>query len=117
VRSNSHNVWRARQWLEKQPDEELRLETPAYICRTFRLWYADAERLHHEEMLKRRLITLADLTPPQRRALVDEQSLDVHALAAGPIMMPGELYLPAGKISLAEAQAREAAAVEEVRNG
>ncbi len=34
---------------------------------------------------------------------------DLHALANGPIMDPCDLYLPAGKISLAEAKAREAA--------
>jgi hypothetical protein len=33
---------------------------------------------------------------------------DLHALAAGPIMDPNALYLPAGKLSKAECDAREA---------
>lgn len=34
---------------------------------------------------------------------------DLHAIAAGPLMDPGRLYLPAGMVSRAEAIAREAA--------
>lgn len=41
----------------------------------------------------------------------DIGSRDLHAIANGPIMDPSALYLPAGKISLAEAKAREAAQI------
>jgi hypothetical protein len=34
---------------------------------------------------------------------------DLHAIANGPIMDPSEIYLPAGKLSMAETRAREAA--------
>jgi hypothetical protein len=34
---------------------------------------------------------------------------DLHALANGPIMDPNQLFLPAGKLSMAETRAREAA--------
>ena len=34
---------------------------------------------------------------------------DLHALAAGPIMDPCRIYLPAGRLSKAEAAARDAA--------
>lgn len=37
---------------------------------------------------------------------------DLHALANGPIMEPSSLYLPAGKLSMAETRAREAANME-----
>lgn len=33
---------------------------------------------------------------------------DLHAIAAGPIMDPARLYLPAGKLTKAESAAREA---------
>ena len=36
---------------------------------------------------------------------------DLHAIANGPIMDPSALYLPAGKISLAEAKARVASQI------
>lgn len=53
-----------------------------------------------------------------RRALVAElakdglDALDLHAIAAGPLMDANRLYLPAGRISLAEAERRERAGVE-----
>lgn len=37
----------------------------------------------------------------------------LHALANGPIMDPSNLYLPAGKLSMAETRARERAAIQE----
>lgn len=37
---------------------------------------------------------------------------NLHALANGPIMDPSSLYLPAGKLSMAETRAREAANME-----
>lgn len=40
---------------------------------------------------------------------------DLHALANGPIMDPSSLYLPAGKLSMAETRAREAANLEQIR--
>lgn len=39
---------------------------------------------------------------------------DLHAIAAGPIMAPTRLYLPAGKLSKAEADAREASNWEHI---
>jgi hypothetical protein len=39
---------------------------------------------------------------------------NLHALANGPIMDPSSLYLPAGKLSMAEARAREAANMEQL---
>jgi hypothetical protein len=82
------------------------------LRRLFGIGYPVSETLINAEKLARGMIASTDLTPPQRRALVDPENLDLHALAAGPIMQPETLYLPAGKISLAEARAREAAAVE-----
>jgi hypothetical protein len=38
---------------------------------------------------------------------------DLHALANAPIMDPCRLYLPAGKLSMAETRAREAANLEQ----
>lgn len=82
---------------------------PWDIIRKFFLSHATAERLFHEEQLKRGDITLSDLLPHQRRGLVDPENVDLHAIAAGPIMDSNQLYLPAGKISLDEARARDAA--------
>jgi len=45
------------------------------------------------------------------RKLVDAER---QALANGPIMDPSSLYLPAGKISMAETRAREAANLEQL---
>lgn len=71
-----------------------------------RIGFLKLETMIRQERLNRGEITTYDLTPAQRRALVDPARL--HALAAGPIMQPDQLYLPAGRISLAEAKAREA---------
>jgi len=38
---------------------------------------------------------------------------DLHALANGPIMDPTQIFLPAGKLSMAETRAREAANLEQ----
>jgi hypothetical protein len=38
---------------------------------------------------------------------------DLHALANGPIMDPSNLYLPAGKLSMADTRAREATNLEQ----
>lgn len=40
---------------------------------------------------------------------------DLHAIANGPIMDPSSLYLPAGKLSMAETRTREAANLEQLR--
>jgi hypothetical protein len=56
------------------------------------------------------------MTPEQRRAFVaslvaDDGSLsshDLQAIADGGIMDPSRLYLPAGRLSEADARAREA---------
>lgn len=77
------------------------------IIYRFGLTYREAERLVNEAKLARGVITLADLAPPQRRALVDPAKLDLHAIAAGPIMDSNELFLPAGRCSIEEAVARE----------
>lgn len=79
------------------------------FCRGYRLRYAEAEHLIHAEQLRRGLIGLADLAPHQRRGLVDPASIDLHELASWPIMDAAALYLPAGKLSMAETRAREAA--------
>jgi hypothetical protein len=76
--------------------------------------YRAAETLLNAELLKRGLITPSDLSPAQRRELVDPDNLDLKAIAAGPIMDAAQLYLPAGKISLADALARERAGVQKL---
>ena len=73
-----------------------------------RVGFLKLEAMIRDERLRRGEITIHDLTPAQRRALVDPGRLDLHALAAGPIMQPDQLYLPAGRLTLAEAKAREA---------
>lgn len=60
-----------------------------------------------DERLRRGDITMLDLTPAQRRERLDPASIDVHELAAGPIMQPDRLFLPAGRVSLAEVRTRE----------
>lgn len=82
----------------------------------FGLTYREAQKLVYAAQLERAEITLADLPPDMRRALVDPANLNLHAIAAGPIMDSNALYLPAGKISLAEAKAREQAAILEARH-
>lgn len=70
------------------------------------------DKLSHlikRERVKRGSIKLSDLRPQERRKMVDPNNLDLHALAAGPIMDVGEIYLPAGKLSMAETRAREQA--------
>lgn len=99
----------AQAFLDKR--KRIKRVDPWDLIQRFGLRRETAERILNTEMLKRGDITLADLTPCQRRALVDPEKLDLHAIAAGPIMDSNELYLPAGKISLAEALAREAAAI------
>ncbi|RXR28936.1 hypothetical protein [Sphingobium fluviale] len=51
-------------------------------------------------------------TPEERRKLIAELDHilpeDLKAIAAMPIMDPGRVYLPAGKISEAEYRARQA---------
>ena len=69
------------------------------------------ERIVLRERFRRGLIAMGDLTPEQRRGLVDPQNLDLHAIAAGPIMDVGEIYLPAGKLSMEETRRREQACI------
>lgn len=102
----------ARLFLADLPDSELAnaaVHEIEWACRLSS--YRVAERLINAEKLKRGLITLRDLTPEQRRAQVDKENLDVHALASGPIMDAANLYCPLGKLSMAETRAREAACV------
>lgn len=55
--------------------------------------------------------------PEQRRRMIAERgdlsAQDLQAIAEMPTMDPGRLYLPAGKLSEAEYQARE----RRIRNG
>jgi hypothetical protein len=105
----------ARAFLAELPDEDLMgafVERIQYVCQLGR--YSVADALLNAEKLKRGLITATDLSPAQRRALVDPGNLDLKAIAAGPIMDAAQLYLPAGKISLAEAVAREQAGVRKL---
>lgn len=96
----------ARAWLRQKKNISA-VETGDVSWR-YRLPHQVAEAVLNREKLRRGLITLADLNPAQRRAVVNPKKLDLHAIAAGPIMDSNQIYLPAGKISLAEAKAREA---------
>lgn len=73
----------------------------------FGIGYQQAQELLLRAQLDRGEIRLTDVLPEMRRKLVDPT--DLHALAAGPIMQIGELYLPAGKLSMEETKAREQA--------
>jgi hypothetical protein len=57
------------------------------------------------------------MSEPERRRRIAERgdlsAQDLQAIAEMPIMDPGRLYLPAGKLSEAEYQARE----QRIRNG
>ena len=68
-----------------------------------RLGFLHLEKLVRMERLKRGEITIRDLTPTQRRELVDPERFDLHAIANGPIMQPDQIYLPGGKLSIAAA--------------
>jgi hypothetical protein len=87
------------------------------VCRNFAIGSDVVEKLIAAERLKRGEISILDLKPALRRALVDPENLDLHAIAAGPIMDSNRIYLPAGRVSLAEAMAREAALILDVSNG
>lgn len=84
---------------------------PWDLVRRFGLPWRSAERLLDQAGLDRGTISLADLPQHRRRVLVDPAKLDLHAIAAGPIMDSNQLYLPAGRISTEEAKAREAASM------
>lgn len=106
---------RARDFLANVSDDELVETTPWKIIYCWQLGtHETAERLLLAEKLKRSLITVQDLRPDQRRAMVDPANVDLHAIAAGPIMDAAQLYLPAGKISMAEARERERGAVQKL---
>jgi hypothetical protein len=79
------------------------------LVERFGLSYVAARQLLHRKQLDRGEISLSDLLPSERRAMVDRANPDLHAIAAGPIMDSNEIYLPAGKLSMAETLAREAA--------
>jgi hypothetical protein len=104
----------AQAFLADLPDEELAQASTERVQWCCRVTWRQAEKLLHAELLKRGLITLSDLSPPQRRALIDPDNLDLKTIAAGPIMDAAQLYLPAGKISAAETAARERAAVQKL---
>lgn len=60
-----------------------------------------------------------DIIPPRCSFTVEmmERAPDLQAMADGPIMDPAQLFLPLGRISLADAKAREAALFLEVGHG
>lgn len=68
------------------------------------------EFLVTRERLKRGMVKLADLPHRQRRELCKDNP-DLHALAAGPIMDIGQIYLPSGKLSMEETRRREQASI------
>jgi hypothetical protein len=87
---------------------------PWDVGRRFRIRTEDARRLLNLAKIERGDLTLSDLTPAERRDMVDPENLDLHAIAAGPIMDSDKIYLPAGKISLDAARWREHEAILEV---
>lgn len=103
----------AKEFLAELPDDELRETTSYKVEWGFRLTrlYAATDLLIAEK-LKRGMICLTDLAPDERRRLIDPANLDLHAIAVAPIMKPGEIYLPAGKLTVAETKAREQAQIE-----
>ena len=107
----------ATAWLQGHSDTDLLEVTCWDVVREFRLRWDEAERLLHGDKLRRGLITVADLSPRVRRALLNPEALDLHAIAAGPIMDSNQIFLPAGKLSLEQTRAREAAALLEARHG
>jgi hypothetical protein len=70
------------------------------------------ELLILRERFSRGHFQAADLPPHCRRDLVTSENLNLHAIAAGPIMRPGEIYCPLGKLSMEETKRREAAQVQ-----
>lgn len=82
-----------------------------FLARRVGVAFDKLERLIRQERFKRGDLKLSDLPPHIRRELIDPARLDLKAIAAGPIMDSNELYLPAGKLSMAETRAREAAAL------
>lgn len=72
------------------------------------IYMTEAEELLTKRRLEIGEIKMADLPPDMRRRVIDRDHLDLHAIAAGPIMDSNEIYLPAGKLSMAETRAREA---------
>jgi hypothetical protein len=92
--------------------KRLKRVSPYDLVERFGLSYAASRILVHKKQLERGDISLSDLLPSERRAMIDPAKIDLHALAAGPIMDSNEIYLPAGRISIEEAKAREDAGVE-----
>ena len=100
----------AREWLAKLSKRALAKLDGSDLWR-FGLPNDVRETLLYGERMRRGLITLADVPQRFRRALVDPATIDLHALASGPIMDSNVIYLPAGKCSLEEAKQREGLAV------
>jgi hypothetical protein len=99
----------AREFLSGLSDSELRAATTWRLMDCWEIYRPDAaEHILIAERLKRGLVSLNELRPEVRRQMVDPNNLDLHAIASGPIMDPATIYLPAGKLSLAETKAREA---------
>lgn len=101
----------ARAWLAGLSKRALARADDRDLAR-FNLPYDVDQTLLYGERLRRGVITLADVPQRFRRALVDPASLDLHLLAAGPIMDSDKIYLPAGKCSLEEAVRREGLAID-----
>lgn len=73
--------------------------------------YEKLRGLVRRERLKRGQLKMTDLSPQERRELVDPSNPDLRALASGPIMDAAQRYLPAGKLTLAETRQREMATI------
>lgn len=67
--------------------------------------------LDHGGLVGRRAVALADIGSTAEAFTPDA----LKRLAAGPVMDANALFLPAGKISMADAKARENAGLEIVR--
>lgn len=96
-------------WLAGIADDMLQTLTPsdAWFYHRRSCSYPQSEHLIAAEQVRRGMKAMTDLRPDVRRAIVDPANLDLHALAAGPIMDIGQIYLPAGKLSMAETRQRE----------
>lgn len=98
-----------REWLATLGDDALRPLTPsdAWFYHRKGCPYPQSEHLIAAEKVRRGMLESRDLRPDVRRAIIDPTNLDLHAIAAGPIMDVGQIYLPAGKLSMEETRQRE----------
>ena len=87
------------------------------LIHRFNIGYREANKMLIARRMELGEMALVDLTPSQRRELIDPANLDLQAIANGPIMDSNVIYLPAGKLSMAETRQREMAAILEARHG